>query len=124
MRVVGPAVLALGALAGGRSHSYPALLGSPSSEVLGRAQDTPCACLTPVAAVKRRGDETANRSPHRGLARIGKRRHDGSSCIRLHWPSLHDLHLHVLHIELSNSEVLLRSSHLRSVEVAQQDVPS
>jgi len=61
---------------------------------------------------KRSGEETADRFPHRGLARVGQRRDDGSACIRLHWPSLHDLYLPVLHIELFNSEVLLRSSHL------------
>ena len=67
--------------------------------------------------------ETADRFPHRGLARIGQRRDDGSTCVRLHRASLHDLHLHVLHIELFNSDLLLRPSHLRSVEVAQQEVP-
>jgi hypothetical protein len=66
----------------------------------------------------------ADRFPHRGLARIGQRRDDGSTCVRLHRASLHDLHLHVLHIELFNSSLLLRSSHLRSVEVAQQDLPA
>jgi hypothetical protein len=73
--------------------------------------------------VKRSSEETADRSPHRGLARIGQRRDDGPSCIRLHRPSLHDFNLPVLHIELFNSDLLLRSSHLRSVEVAQQEVP-